>query len=58
MGCLKLNIIEQRFHLEEGNQIPSKRSSKTRMGSNCKPITKKGVSTYRLRFQNTGFLEV
>ena len=53
MGCLRLNIIEQRFHLEKGNQIPSKRSSQIRMGSlsNWEPITKKGVSAYRFGFQ-------
>ena len=51
MGCIKLDILER---------APSKRSSQIRMDflNDWDPIIKKHVSTYRLRFQNTGFLEV
>lgn len=43
MDCIKLDILEI---------APAKRSSQIRMGSlsNWKPITKKGVSTYRFGF--------
>ena len=43
MGCVKLNIFES---------VPAKRSSQILMGSlsNCKPIIKKCVSTYRFGF--------
>ncbi|MBT3800842.1 MAG: hypothetical protein HOG05_06810 [Bacteroidetes bacterium] len=42
MGCFTLNILDG---------FPSKHSSQILMGSNWKPITKKGVSTYRFGFQ-------
>jgi len=44
MGCIRLDIIDN---------IPSKRSLQIQMGSlsNWKPITKKGVSTYRFVFR-------